>query len=1493
MAAPRKTIHAIASRIKCCAIIYALGIPLVHGISSPYQTTLSFPGYNQSAVLTNFPALVVLNEQIHGFRYSQFASSNGTDLRFSDPVHSNALSYEIESWNTNGNSYVWVKVPALHQDATVIAHWGDVTAVISPAYTTNGTVWSEHYEAVLHLNGTNLPDASARGFDGQNFGSTAVPGIIAQARNFEKSGNQYINCGPGLTISNRSFTVSAWAKRDLTGSTAEGYLVSHGSAGPPDRRGLHIGFRGGSEADLFALGFWGDDVNSLLTYPDTNQWHLWTATYEFSTKTQRLYVDGKLMQTRVTADHYQGLNGTDLYIGSRFDNVAFDGGIDEVRISSIDRSSNWIWAAYLNTISNASFLSFGVITGGPPPFIMNQGETSDITPHTASANGMLSTTGQAPTTVIAYYGKIDGSTNKGSWNHVMMIGNQGEGPVTAGLSGLEANTTYAYRFYATNTFGEHWSTHSTFFTTARKQLVPEKYSNRMEIRLDGYTKGETLTNFPLLVVLHEGLVNFRYVDFASPTGGDLRFSDADGVTELVFEIDRWNIAGTSFVWVQVPEVTSNKSIYAYWGRPGATVFPSYTTNGAVWPSSFRTVLHLNTNAAPGTFLDSTSYRLNGTNYGSFDDVGQIGRGRDFNHLSSHRIETGPGLDISNKSFSVSVWARRFTATPADYLLSHGVSGTSSVGLHFGFIGASTFRLSFWADDLDVIDAGFGDTTDWHLWTATFDVATKRQTIYRDGVERASRIAFNPYFGSTSTPLHIAVAHADASSYFDGRIDEVRVAATSFSSNWIWASWMNQKSNAAFSTYLQAEKPWVDRPALDPSSYSHRMKIRFDGYALNETLTNFPLLVSLHSGLAKFNYATFASTYGSDLRFTDAGGVNELSYEIERWNTSGTSHVWVQIPTLTTGSHIYAYWGRPHTPAPPPLGMKLWLKADAGVQTNGSGSITNWLDQSGNANHVAQSVAGNSPSLVPSAMNGLPVARFDGDDQLVKALPSLPADNQPRTVLLVSRNATISGDLYPISYGSADLNQSFGIDLGDNIRIVGFGNDHDIGIGVTTNPQLLGVIYNGASLDSHVDGAPGFPSDRLYDTSVSNLFIGSFTDASFHFLGDIAEVLVYDRVLSAADLHEVGYYYEQKYGLETPYTDGAPYTIDGSTWAEKYHAVLHLDDDFLDASNEKRTINGFGTFDIPGQVARGRQFQKVFSDHLHDEAGLDLSNRSFSMSAWIKRSSAGSSGDGFILSHGTSGINQQGLHFGFRGGAEADTMTFAFWADDLNSYDPSYADTNEWHLWTATYHAGTRLQSLYRDGVLMASRTASANYLGSTSTVLRVGEFFGTSYLDGGMDELRISDAQRSSNWVWASWYSQKSNMAFSTYLPAEPVDQDEDGLPDAWELLYFVDATNAHPAANSDNDELSNLEEYIADTDPLDGDSHFFIDHVSVGSTASILFAASTGRIYTLQYSTNNMQSSWQNIIGQTDIPGFGANSYLSDTNTSAHRQYRVNVELP
>ena len=69
----------------------------------------------------------------------------------------------------------------------------------------------------------------------------------------------------------------------------------------------------------------------------------------------------------------------------------------------------------------------------------------------------------------------------------------------------------------------------------------------------------------------------------------------------------------------------------------------------------------------------------------------------------------------------------------------------------------------------------------------------------------------------------------------------------------------------------------------------------------------PALVRLSEGDG-FSYSDFTLPGGGDLMFADEDG-NPLPHEVDKWNASGESLVWVKLPSTAAGTKIDMFWGR--------------------------------------------------------------------------------------------------------------------------------------------------------------------------------------------------------------------------------------------------------------------------------------------------------------------------------------------------------------------------------------------------------------------------------------------------------------------------------------------------------------------------------------------------------------------------------------------------------
>ena len=96
------------------------------------------------------------------------------------------------------------------------------------------------------------------------------------------------------------------------------------------------------------------------------------------------------------------------------------------------------------------------------------------------------------------------------------------------------------------------------------------------------------------------------------------------------------------------------------------------------------------------------------------------------------------------------------------------------------------------------------------------------------------------------------------------------------------------------------------------------------------------------------------------------------------------------------------------------------------------------------------------------------------------------------------------------------------------------------------PGLVEVVYSGNQVWSHrLNGVPdgggtfagstfqGLPPEGVR-LSVGQADAAEKTAADTFFSGDLAELIVYQRTLNEAERHQVGYYLERKYGLDTVY-----------------------------------------------------------------------------------------------------------------------------------------------------------------------------------------------------------------------------------------------------------------------------------------------------------------------------------------------------------------------
>jgi hypothetical protein len=123
-------------------------------------------------------------------------------------------------------------------------------------------------------------------------------------------------------------------------------------------------------------------------------------------------------------------------------------------------------------------------------------------------------------------------------------------------------------------------------------------------------------------------------------------------------------------------------------------------------------------------------------------------------------------------------------------------------------------------------------------------------------------------------------------------------------------------------------------------------------------------------------------------------------------------------------------------------------------------------------------------------------------------------------------------------------------------------------------------------------------------------------------------------------------------------------------------------------------------------------------------------------------------------------------------------------------------------------------------------------------------------------------------------------------------DQDGDGIPDSWENAHGLRSGDANDAAEDpDHDGYTNLQEYIAGTDPQDAQSFLKFSQAatSMDGLMTFTFTAVAGKTYALQYCDSVASGVWLTL---TNIPAQSVTQIISVNDAApgeAHQRfYRI-----
>ena len=323
-----------------------------------------------------------------------------------------------------------------------------------------------------------------------------------------------------------------------------------------------------------------------------------------------------------------------------------------------------------------------------------------------------------------------------------------------------------------------------------------------------------------------------------------------------------------------------------------------------------------------------------------------------------------------------------------------------------------------------------------------------------------------------------------------------------------------------------------------TAWTRRQQITFTGnnFGGAQNLGDFPVLITLNSSAIDY---TRTQNAGQDLRFLDADGT-PLAYEVEKWDETGNSYVWVKVPQVnTTGTDsIWMYYGNASAPAGQ-TSSAVWSGNGFRAVYHLSDAGPAVTDATPNA---FDGTATNGPTSTGGQIGG--ALSFDGGNDYVNLGNDLPVLNNTGSVTLsawvnIGSTSSVTPFIAVSRYngGIATSNSRVAIEqAGGEVKLIARSTDDDSDVAnmlTTTSPfagqvgvwhYVTGVIdYSTNSMAIFVDGvlqatagAANFTNSSTPNTNSADASIGSQDDGSGgYFPGSIDEARIAGTARSAA------------------------------------------------------------------------------------------------------------------------------------------------------------------------------------------------------------------------------------------------------------------------------------------------------------------------------------------------------------------------------------------
>ncbi len=332
----------------------------------------------------------------------------------------------------------------------------------------------------------------------------------------------------------------------------------------------------------------------------------------------------------------------------------------------------------------------------------------------------------------------------------------------------------------------------------------EEWPSRTRLTVDASITGadiqETVQDFPLLVRLHAG--NFGYFFELAENGSDLRFLQQDklALKHAVEKIDPLTELG--LIWVKLPTIrggASTDGFTLYYGNP--TAIDSSDAAG-VYDADQALVYHFNEQETLPQ--DATAYGIHASaSQVVIDPNGHIAAAARFEGTGGITIDSHPALSIDPANgWTFNTWIKTEQAQTAPLLQAidpNTPNARLTLDLQNGLLQASYHTAEGSVTQTDPVSLSPGK------WQHLALVArTDTLQLYLDGQLAAeAAIVLEPL-----SPI-VSIGTSDNGLHLTGWLDEVQIAKTARSADWIKLQFRSQSPDFTLLSFGQDESTTAD------------------------------------------------------------------------------------------------------------------------------------------------------------------------------------------------------------------------------------------------------------------------------------------------------------------------------------------------------------------------------------------------------------------------------------------------------------------------------------------------------------------------------------------------------------------------------------------------------------------------------------------------------------------------------------------------------------